>query len=111
VGQLQEELHQLYVPAYYRSLTVTVKLQERYFFVGGQVRSPGMKPYLQQMDVISAIQAGGDFTDFADRRNIKIVRSDGRTEEVSWKVAVKDPKANRPIYPGDRVIVAQRILW
>src|SRR5690606_29007284 len=34
-GQLQTEIHQLYVPRYYKFLNVTVKAADRFFIVGG----------------------------------------------------------------------------
>jgi len=108
VGELHDELYRLYVPDLYRTLTVTVKIQERYFFVGGEVRMPGQKPYLSQMTVVKAIQAAGDFTDFANRKDVSITRADGTTEIVNCKKAVRYSKYDVPVYPGDTIHVKRR---
>ena len=108
VGELQDELHRLYVPAFFKTLTVTVKIQERYFWVGGQVRFAGQKPYLSQMTVLKAIQAAQDFTDFADRTSVMLTRADGTTVIVNCKKALKNTKLDLPVYPGDRIHVPQR---
>ena len=108
IGQLQEELHVRYVPAFFKTLTVTVRLEERYFFVGGQVRMPGQKLYLSEMTVTKAIQAAGDFTDFANRRKVEVVRKDGTRLVVDCKRALRNVKLDVPIYPGDQIHMPQR---
>lgn len=105
---LQRELQQLYVPAIFKSITITVKVEERYFFVGGEVKIPGQKPYLSAMTLIKAIQAAGDFTDFADRSSVLITRADRTQIEVNWKKAIKNPRLNVPVYPGDQIHVRRR---
>jgi protein involved in polysaccharide export with SLBB domain len=40
-GQLQKEIQDAYVPRLFQRLTVTVRTEERMFFVDGEVRSPG----------------------------------------------------------------------
>jgi polysaccharide export outer membrane protein len=108
VGQLQELLTDLYVPAFFKTLTVTVRLEDRYFFVGGQVRMPGQKLYLSEMTVTKAIQSAGDFTDFANRGKVELVRKDGTRLMVNFKKAMRDSKADPPIYPGDMIHVNRR---
>lgn len=108
IGQLQGELHALYVPDYFKTLTVTVRLEDRYFFVGGQVRMPGQKLYLAEMTVTKAIQSAGDFTDFANRGKIEIVRKDGTRAVVDFRKALRNSEHDLPIYPGDMLHVPQR---
>jgi polysaccharide biosynthesis/export protein VpsN len=108
IGQLQKELHDLYVPAFFKALTVTVRNEERYYFVGGEVRLPGQKQYLSEMTGLKAVQAAGDFTDFANRSNVQIIRSDGRTESFNARTALRDPSQDPPIYPGDVINVPRR---
>ena len=108
IGQLQEELQKMYVPAYFKSATVTIKRQESYFFVGGRVRNPGQRVYLSEMTVLKAIQAAGDFDEYANRRKVQIIRLNGRKETINCDKALKNPKLDPPIYPGDNIIVPQR---
>lgn len=110
VGELQEELQGLYVPAFFKSLTVTVTTEERFFYVGGEVKSPGRLLYLSEMTVMKAIQSAGDFTEFAKRTKVQIIRANGRKETVNCNKAIINPKLDLPVYPDDQVIVPKR-LW
>jgi polysaccharide export outer membrane protein len=109
-GQLQNELQQMY-DKLYRGLTVTVVSGALSYSVGGEVRAPGPKLYEGETTVVKAIQAAGDFTEFANKKNVLLVHSDGRTETVNVSKAIKDPKYDRPVYPGDRISVKRRIFW
>jgi polysaccharide export outer membrane protein len=108
VGELQDELYGLYVPAFFKTVTIVVQVQERYFFVGGEVKVPGQKPYLSQMTVVKAVQAAGDVTDFGDRKRVKVTRTDNTQVVVDCKKALKNPKLDLPIYPGDVIHVPRR---
>ena len=54
IGTLQEELQGLYVPDYFRTLTVTVTTEDRFIFVGGEVRTEGPRPCLPGMTVLTS---------------------------------------------------------
>ena len=54
-GELQNEIHDLYVPKYYTHLTVTVNTGDRVYFVTGEVKQPGRQLYAGQMTVTKAI--------------------------------------------------------
>ncbi|PYJ94009.1 MAG: hypothetical protein DME23_25520, partial [Verrucomicrobia bacterium] len=79
-----------------------------YFFVGGRVKNGGQKAYLSEMTVLKASQAAGDFDEYANRKNVQIIRADGRKETENCAKALKNPKLDKPIYPGDQIIVPQR---
>jgi protein involved in polysaccharide export with SLBB domain len=106
---LASEIHDLYVPRYYKRMTVNIKRENRYYFVKGQVKNPSQRQYTGNMTVIRAIASAGDFTDYADRRHVRILRSNGTQETVDAKAAIKNPKKDVPIYPGDTVEVPLRI--
>lgn len=108
IGELQNELHALYVPAFFSTLTVTVRSEERYFSVGGQVNRPGQIMYRSDMTVLKAVQAAGDFTDFANRRRVLLTRKDGTLLEVDVRRALRDTRYDPPVYPGDIIHVQQR---
>ena len=107
-GELQKEIHALYVPKYYVRLTVTVSSQERVFYVGGQVRSPGRQIYIGVTTVTKAIQSAGDFTDFADRKRVKLIRSGQNPMTVNCVKALEDPSTDPLVFPGDKIDVPQR---
>src|SRR5207247_4576738 len=99
-GELEKEIRVRYVPAYYRYLTVTIKPQDRFYFVDGEVKAPGRQVYVGPMTVTKAIGSCGDFTDYANRKKVKVTRGDGRMEIVNCKEAINVPSKDLPIYPG-----------
>jgi polysaccharide export outer membrane protein len=110
-SQLQEEIRQAYVPKFFNRLTVNIKTEDRYFFVGGEVRAPNQRIYSSEMTVLRAIDTAGGFTEYANRKRIELHRADGRKEIINWHNAIKDPvKYDRPIHPNDKITVHKR-FW
>jgi polysaccharide export outer membrane protein len=109
-GELQNEIHDLYVPKYYVRLTVTVKSQDRVYYVGGEVKQPGRLLYVGETTVTRAIQSAGDFTDFANRRKVWLVRTNGKHIKVNCNKALEDPSLDLPVYPGDQIQVPRRFF-
>lgn len=111
-GELQKEIQELYVPKYYQPgrLTVTVKSQERAYYVGGEVRNPNRYVYSGAITVTKAIQTAGDFTDFASKKKVRLTRADGKTLTINCKKAQDDPTLDPPVFPGDKIVVPRR-LW
>ena len=58
-GDLQREIQGLYVPKLYTRLTVTLKTENRFFYVDGEVRSSGRLIYAEEITVMRAIAAAG----------------------------------------------------
>ncbi|MDE3068854.1 MAG: polysaccharide export protein [Verrucomicrobiota bacterium] len=108
-GQLQNDIYNDYVPKYYLHLTVTVQSEDRVFYVGGQVKQPGREVYAGQITVTKAIQAAGDFTDYANRRKVKLIRANGQVITVNCEKALRDPALDPAVYPGDQIQVPRRI--
>jgi len=109
-GELQRELQAEY-NKYYKTLVVTVRTYARVYYVGGEVKRPGTQEYLGQTSVTKAIQAAGDFTDFAKKSRIRVIRNDGTSLTVNFSKLIDDPSLDPPIYPGDKIHVPRRILW
>jgi protein involved in polysaccharide export with SLBB domain len=109
-GELQSEIQNDYVPTFYRRLTVTVSSSaDRVYYVGGEVRAPGPKEYLGETTVTKAIQASGDFTDFA-KHKVWLNRADGQRIHVDCDAALKNPAEDPPVYPGDQIVV-EKGIW
>jgi len=108
-GELQNEIHDLYVPRFYTHLTVTVNIGDRVYYVGGEVRSPNRYIYSGETTVTKAIQAANDFTDFANHKKVDLIRANGQHIKVNVKrvLAGKDPDPS--VYPGDQIVVHRRI--
>jgi polysaccharide export outer membrane protein len=107
-GELQKEIHDRHVPDYYRNLTVVVSSPDQFYYVGGEVRVNNRQPYIGQTTVLKAIQSAGGFTDWANQRRVRVIRSNGETETVNCIKARRDPTQDIPVYPGDQIHVPRR---
>jgi polysaccharide export outer membrane protein len=111
VSQLQDEIRSLYVPKLFVRLTVNIRTEERYYFVGGEVRSPARQQYLGDMTVLRAIDTVGGFTDFAKRSRIELRRANGEVHTIDWDKARKNPKLDLKVFPNDQIFVHRRIVF
>lgn len=107
-GELQKEIHDKYVPKYYVRLTVVVQPKEQAYYVGGEVRSSGGRAYDPKITLTKAIQSAGDFTDYANKKKIRLTRG-GKTTVHNWNKITKDPTLDPLILPGDRIDVPRRV--
>ena len=107
VKELEEELHSLYVPEYFPKLTVNV-LSNWWLTFSGQVKKPGMIPYLGEMTLLEAIASAGGFTDFAKKENVQVTRVNGEIIRVNCIKAQKDPALDLLVYPSDIIEVPRR---
>ena len=111
-GDLEKEIRARYVPDYYKYMTVTVKQQEstRWYYVNGEVKSPARQIYNSRITMLKAIASAGGFTDFANKKKVKLTRVDGRTQTVNCVKALDTPSLDPEVYPGDTIHVPRR-LW
>lgn len=110
-GELEDYIHDLYVPKYYTHLNVTVKTSnDRVYYVRGEVKQPGRMIYTGEITVSKAITSAGDFTDFADRTEVYLIRANGDRFKLNLKRILAGDDPDPPIYPGDQVEVTRR-LW
>lgn len=107
-GQLQTEIRDLYVPMFYRHLTVTVSSGDRMIYVRGEVKGGGRIIYTTGMTVTKAITSAGDFTDFAKHSNVSLIRSNGKQIKVNCDRIFSGKDPDPPVYPGDQIIVHRR---
>lgn len=110
VSQLQEEIRNAYVPKLFKHLTVNIKTEERWYYVGGEVRVPARQPLMGEMTVLRAIDTVGGFTDFAQRKKIELRRANGEIHVINWEKARKNSKLDLPVYPNDQITVPRRWL-
>jgi len=111
-GDLEKDIRARYVPDYFKQMTVTVKQQEntRWFYVNGEVRQPARQIYTSRITVLKAIASAGGFTDFANKKKVKLTRLDGRTQTVNCLKALDNPRLDPEVYPGDTIHVPRRLL-
>jgi protein involved in polysaccharide export with SLBB domain len=109
-AQIETEIHARYVPDYFKSLTVLFRHDEmtRFYYVGGEVRSPQRLPYVSRIKLSGAIKSAGDFTDFANRKSVQLTRADGKRIVVNCNEVQKDSTLDPEVYPGDDIRVPRK---
>ncbi len=109
-SQLENEIHDFYVPRYYLKMTVSIRQKEQtqFYYVRGEVRIPNRQIYISRIHLLQAIASAGDFTDFARKKAVLLTRADGRKLTINCIKARKDPTLNVEILPGDIIDVPRR---
>jgi protein involved in polysaccharide export with SLBB domain len=109
-GDFEKEIRTAYIDKkIFSSVTVVVKPGDRFYSVGGEVKAPARQVYVGTTTALRAIVTCGDFTEFANRKKVEILRHDGRRETMDCNLARKDPKYDRPICPGDAIFVPRSL--
>ena len=111
-GDLAKEIRSRYVPSQFPNMTVTINLapSSLFFYVGGEVKAPGAHGYAARITVTKAIQSAGDFTEYANKKNVQLVHLDGRKETINCLKVLKDPRLDPEVYPGDKITVFRSAL-
>jgi protein involved in polysaccharide export with SLBB domain len=106
----EREIQSAYIDKkFYRQITVVAKPGDRFYYVSGEVKGATRQIYTGPTTVLRAIAACGDFTDFANRKRVEILRANGDREVMDCKRARKNPKVDRPVCPGDHIIVPRSL--
>lgn len=108
IGEAQEKVR-LSLDSYLQSPNVIIKLLSFHFTILGEVRSPGRyTTYDNKINILEALGTAGDFTEFADRSQIKIVRYEGDNASIFYLNVLEDKLLNSPYFylqPGDFIAV------
>jgi len=89
---------------------VTVDLKEQRFVdVTGEVRSPMRVPYTKDLTAMGAVAACGGFTDFANRRKVRLTQN-GFTQEFNAKEIQSDQGRDIRLRPNDKIHVDRSIF-
>ena len=88
----------------YTNPVVTVLPEEQFVNVGGDVRGPTNVVWRPDSTLMSAINACGGFTEFANRRSVRILRGQ-QVMYVDCVKAAQTPGADPAVYPGDQIYV------
>jgi protein involved in polysaccharide export with SLBB domain len=108
-GELADEIHDAYVPKYYTHVDVSVTPGDRVFYVQGAVGQPGRQIYVGQITVTKAIASAGDFTDFANKRNVILTRANGKRFKINCDAILSGDRPDPPVFPGDQIVVERRL--
>jgi protein involved in polysaccharide export with SLBB domain len=74
--------------------------------VFGEVLNPSAMIFNKNMKAQDAIDLAGGYKEFADKKNIYVIKADGSSSKVSRNIFVN----NIPLEPGDTIIVPREIL-
>ena len=89
------------------TITLVIAATGRFVNVGGAVKAPQRVPYTPDMTVLSAINAAGDFNEFANQAKVQLLR-DGKAITVNCKELRRDPSKDPGVRPGDQIQVPER---
>jgi polysaccharide export outer membrane protein len=109
-AQLKLKIEQAYRDKkLYATPNITIIVQQRFVNISGEVRIPQRVPFTSDMTVLRAITACGGFTDYADRRKVKILRGND-VFEFDAKEALLDPSKDVPMVAGDQIQIPRTIF-
>ena len=108
-SELAQRIQAAYVPRYYVRCSVNVLVASRFFYVGGEIRSPGRYPWTQDVTLLKAINTAGGFSDFANRARVELTR--GKDKQVFDGNDLRaHPEKDVPVQPGDSIYVPRSIF-
>ena len=88
------------------TITVTPLTSSRLVNVTGEVKSAGRLQYTSDLTVMSSIAGAGGFSDFADKKHVKLVRN-GKTQVFDTTKFSDKPELDVRVMPGDQIYVPQ----
>ena len=114
IGQTTSQLAVVITEAYktqkiYANPVVTVLEEERFITVGGEVRSPSNIAYRPDLTLVSVINSCGGFTEFANRKSVRIIRGK-QVFYVDALRAVDIPGDDPAVYPGDQIYDSRTVF-
>jgi protein involved in polysaccharide export with SLBB domain len=93
----------------YTNPNVTVIPEERYVNVGGDVRTPQRVLYTPDLSLLSAINACGGFTEYANRKAVRILRGQ-QVIQVDAAAASRTAGTDPALFAGDQIYVPRTVF-
>jgi len=108
---LKEKIELMYKMAQiYNNPNVSITSQQaRYVSVSGEVRAPQRIYHAKDLTVLGAIATCGGFTNFSDRRSVKLLRK-GRVIQFNAIEMIQDPTKDIPLLPEDIIQVQKSVF-
>ena len=109
ISAIQAAVERAYVSGGYfthPTITVNPSATARFVNVAGSVKAPGRIPYTADMTVISAINAAGDFNEFANQKKVHLTR-EGKVDYENCARARARPDEDKKVLPGDQIYVEE----
>jgi len=73
--------------------------------INDKTGNAGHLPYTGKTTLLGAISAAGGFTDFAAKKRVQLTRQDGTILFEDCVKALKNPKLDLEVFPGDKITV------
>lgn len=93
----------------YTNPDVTIIPEERFVNVGGDVRGPSRVLYTSDLTLLSAINACGGFTEYANRKAVRILRGQ-QVIQVDASAASRNPGTDPSLRAGDQIYVPRTMF-
>lgn len=102
---LERKIQHIYTEGgIYRNITVNIQTTAKSYFMEGEVSRPMEYPLNRRITLLQAIAAAGGYTEYADKKDIEIIRQ-GEIMKVNAKKIEKHPERDIAIEAGDRIKV------
>lgn len=88
------------------TITIISQVTSRFVNVAGAVRAPQRIAYTPDLTLMSAINAAGDFNEFANPNKVRLIR-EGKASVHDVRKIRKDPGLDPRLQPGDQIQVPQ----
>ncbi len=111
-GQAADAIEKAYKDAeIFANPTITISTQGmgRFVNVGGEVKSPSRVNFTPDLTLMSAINAAGGPTEFANTRKVRLIRGK-EVMIIDTKKILSNPALDVPVKPGDQIFVEQSWL-
>jgi len=109
-SELAERIQSNYVPRYYVRCVASVLVAQRFFYVGGEVKTPGRFLWSEDTTLMKAINTASGFTDYANRRKVELARGKEPLQIFDCEDLMRHPAKDVPIRPGDTVTVPRSVF-
>ena len=110
--RLTAQLREAYTQVRNPEITVEVlQINSKKYSITGGVNRPGTYPLVVATKVFDALTLSGGFQEFANKKNVEILRADGTKLKFDWTHYTKHPgdaqskRENVDLLPGDTIIV------
>jgi polysaccharide export outer membrane protein len=109
-SQLEADITKFYIEGgFYRAITVNVVMPSPFYFIRGEIRSPGRFPVVSGVTILQAIAAAGGYTEFANQRSVQLIRGK-TTSTINMRDIEKNPERDIRLESGDVIVVSRSIL-
>ncbi len=88
------------------TITISTQGMGRFVNVGGEVKAPSRVAYTPDLTLMSAINAAGGMTEFANSKKVRLIRGK-EVMVVDTKKILSNPALDIPVKPGDQIFVEQ----